>query len=519
MRLVKANRAIGFALLMALALTGSAVSGAQGLPGVPKPPEIKAPEIKVPEVKVPDFKAPDPKSVIASAAKEIPLPGRSDMGRSGMPMDDMRVDQGRSVQSSIHGVLFLELSRACEQPACKVVVRDRILKPFSPPPNMHEVLVDAGAHRVVLEVNGRQSIFDVVVPAWRSKKASSLKIEVPDLPPPAPPMGQIRINASAPTTVSIDGTVRDVAAEVTFDVPMGEHTIQLGANRAARQTVTVSLAQPLAVVTVLVAPAAPPMISPVGGTPEWTPVTGGTIDVGCVPGDNCRPNERRRSVQVRAFEIMSTEVTIGNFEEWWRRRGKGDYERPDWTTAIPVADLPRHPAVRVTWEEAVEFCRDQKARLPRDEEWEAAARQGPGGATRMFAWDPGFDPMIVGAPKPVASSGPRQSGMPDPPAGLPGNFADQAARQKFSDWTVLPDYDDQFPYSAPVGRFLDVRGVYDLAGNVWEWTSSDDEERPGRKIIRGGSWTSRPPITLRISHRVGSEPAKREDDLGFRCVR
>jgi sulfatase modifying factor 1 len=81
-----------------------------------------------------------------------------------------------------------------------------------------------------------------------------------------------------------------------------------------------------------------------------------------------------------------------------------------------------------------------------------------------------------------------------------------------------------------VGRKLpNAFGLYDMLGNVWEWTAdvfrvtlgAEDapEETPGdMRSLRGGSWKNKA-RQIRASNRGRLAPDDREDDDGFRCAR
>lgn len=75
--------------------------------------------------------------------------------------------------------------------------------------------------------------------------------------------------------------------------------------------------------------------------------------------------------------------------------------------------------------------------------------------------------------------------------------------------------------TTPVGRYPDgatPEGVYDMAGNVWEWMENWYDERPEYKALRGGSWNYKPEL-LRCSARNLSDPVFRHYYYGFRVVR
>jgi formylglycine-generating enzyme required for sulfatase activity len=169
-----------------------------------------------------------------------------------------------------------------------------------------------------------------------------------------------------------------------------------------------------------------------------------------------------------------------------------------------------HPVVMVSWEEAVEFCRElsrrtkRQYRLPTEAEWEYACR---GGTNSPFAFGPTITPQIV-------------------------------------------NYDGNYPYgSAPKGEYrgktvpvgsLDVTnafGLYDMHGNVWEWCSDwyssgyyeecrkqgmvTDPQGPATgsyRVLRGGGWYSLA-VNCRSAYRCSDAPGIRSGNAGFRLVR
>ena len=117
-----------------------------------------------------------------------------------------------------------------------------------------------------------------------------------------------------------------------------------------------------------------------------------------------------------------------------------------------------------------------------------------------------------------------------------GNGADASARAAFPN---PPDSffigcSDKHAQTAPVGLFQpNAFGLYDVLGNVWEWTGDCWNEsysgapadgsvwRAGdcsRRVLRGGSWLNGPGI-LRAAFRYGDSAAVRNSDLGFRVAR
>ncbi|MDP8942938.1 MAG: ergothioneine biosynthesis protein EgtB [Actinomycetota bacterium] len=269
-------------------------------------------------------------------------------------------------------------------------------------------------------------------------------------------------------------------------------------------------------------PAAPPAACP------WAPLGSDAVRVEAGPcpigadGDGfAYDNERpRHEVEVAAFEIDRTPVTAGAYRawiedggyrrpEWWSpegwswRRAEGA-ERPlFWTAdgrlrrfdAIEPID-PSEPVMHVSWFEADAFARAHGRRLPTEVEWEKAATwDRAAGRRRRLPW---------------------------------GDAPVDRSRANVDVVGFAP---------APVGAYPDgasAYGVLGLLGDAWEWTASDFSPYPGfrahpypeysevffgrgLKVLRGGSWATRPPVA-RPTFRNWDLPQRRQLFAGFRCA-
>jgi formylglycine-generating enzyme required for sulfatase activity len=240
-----------------------------------------------------------------------------------------------------------------------------------------------------------------------------------------------------------------------------------------------------------------------------------------------RANEAQRDVELkRGYYLSVTEVTNAQFRRF----------KPEHRSGIignHTLDLDNQPVVSITWMEAALYCNwlseqdglppayEKKGetlvavnpmtkgyRLPSDAEWEWAARNEGGGKLRRYPW---------GDALPVAARS--------------GNYADAMARLVVQD--VIPDYDDGFAGSAPVGKFpANPLGLQDIGGNVAEWVNDYytvtadsgqtlvDPLGPAdgkQHVIRGASWKHSGVTDLRLSARDFGDGAR--NDVGFRLAR
>lgn len=216
-----------------------------------------------------------------------------------------------------------------------------------------------------------------------------------------------------------------------------------------------------------------------------------------VMGSNSRlPDEGpQQTVKLPAFYIDQFEVTNLQYKKF-NDATQGRSPR-HWRNRTFPAGKADHPVVYVSWQNANDYCQWAGKRLPTDAEWEKAARGSDG---RMFPWG--------------------------------DEFATDAANTPVR-WQEIGQFGD----TTPVGAFEKGKspyGVYDMSGNVWEWTASWYKAYPGNqtpsesygeryKTLKGGSWFDcsfyKCGISAPVFNRSFFAKKVKNDSFGFRCAK
>ncbi len=241
---------------------------------------------------------------------------------------------------------------------------------------------------------------------------------------------------------------------------------------------------------------------------EFIHLPGGQVVMGDPAGE---PDEVTKKIRIKPFRLMRFEVTNRAFAVFVEetgyltdpeKSGRGYVwtgrwqlvEGADWRHPYgPKTDLnglEDHPVTQVSATDAAAFCSHYGWRLPSEAAWEYSARGSDG---RRYPWGDRDPDQVTDN-------------------GLLANFGTVPC--------CAADDGDGFLKTAPVGRYPDGAGPFghlDLAGNVWEWTSSRFPGRSDQIVLKGGGWGNNP-YCLRASYRHGNPPDIGLDMVGFRCA-
>jgi formylglycine-generating enzyme required for sulfatase activity len=216
------------------------------------------------------------------------------------------------------------------------------------------------------------------------------------------------------------------------------------------------------------------------------------------------------------FRQTNREVNLHDYNQWWSWVAGANWKQPQ-GPGSSIKGKENHPVVQVSWFDAMAYCKWAGKRLPTEAEWELATRGGL--VNNIYFW--GNEHVNSGKPKTNSWEG------------------------KFPYFNEMKD---GFLKSAPVKSYAaNGYGLYDMAGNVWEWCSdwynaeyykslanttadnpvgpskSFDPEDPytPKRSLRGGSFLCNDSYCsgYRVARRMKSSPDTGLEHTGFRCVK
>ncbi|BBY31405.1 formylglycine-generating enzyme family protein [Mycolicibacterium sediminis] len=218
------------------------------------------------------------------------------------------------------------------------------------------------------------------------------------------------------------------------------------------------------------------------------------------PPENLQPGSM-------VFRRTAGPVDLRHLDQWWTWTPGACWNHPRGPRS-GLRDREHHPVVHVAFEDAAAYAAWSGLVLPTEAQWEVAARGGLAGAT--YTW-----------------------------GDAPERPGERLANYWHGEFPYLPD--TGYGTTRPVGSFApNGYGLYDMAGNVWEWTAdwwgddrsaesccaadSYDANQPqfaiGRRVLKGGSFLCADSYCLR--YRPAARRPQMVDTgmshIGFRCV-
>lgn len=234
-----------------------------------------------------------------------------------------------------------------------------------------------------------------------------------------------------------------------------------------------------------------------------------------LPPGTPKPDESLLVAASLVFTPTAKAVNLNDASQWWTWTKDANWKHPEGPESS-IKGKENYPVVHISWDDANAYAKWAGKRLPTEAEWEFAARGGL--IDKKYFW---------------------------------GNEEPEKGKSKANIWQGKFPYQnttaDKFTRSAPVKSFLpNGYGLYDMAGNVWEWCSDwytpeyykeqgsnivDNPKGPSKsydpmeptipkKVVRGGSFLCNASYCkgYRVTARMKSSPDTGLEHTGFRCV-
>jgi formylglycine-generating enzyme required for sulfatase activity len=185
--------------------------------------------------------------------------------------------------------------------------------------------------------------------------------------------------------------------------------------------------------------------------PEMVVIPAGTFRMGDIQGGGLSDEQPVHSVSVGQFAMGKYEVTFAEYDKFAEATGRSKPDDRGWGRG-------NRPVINVSWDDATAYAQwlsnqtGKQYRLPTEAEWEYAARAGTE-TSRYWGNDPDLACSYA-------------------------NVADQTVKQENTNHWTIHNCTDGYFYTAPVGSFQANKfGLFDMLGNVWEWTCSEYDEK------------------------------------------
>lgn len=236
-----------------------------------------------------------------------------------------------------------------------------------------------------------------------------------------------------------------------------------------------------------------------------------------LPAGTPKPDEARLVPGSMVFTPPGYAVSLNDYAQWWTWTPGADWKHPE-GPGSSNANRMNHPVVHLAYEDATAYCKWAGKRLPTEAEWEYASRGGR--KDERYSWGSEFMPG--------------------------GKFMANTFQGAFPSGDTG---EDGYLSTSPVKKFPpNDFGLYDMIGNVWEWTSdlynvnyyaelarqgiADNPTGPAqsydpreplveKRVTRGGSFlcSNNYCVNYRPSARQGTAFDSGTSHIGFRCVR